>query len=143
MKLCLGAALCAAALVACTTQASTAPAGWQPRPGASAAWTSGAQQYSYAQRAYPGTLQDLASAEAVNVVMQHHGAKFQGSDIFQSCPGRAAVATFTLPGGQILQEAFAVQNDQAIVATYIRPQGTAVDPAVSTAMNGVLCTSVL
>lgn len=130
-------------LAACSQTVATSPAGWQPKPGASGQWTSGPQEYGLVQRPYQGTLQDYASTAAVNAVMQYHGAKFQGSDIFQPCPGRAAVATFALPGGKVLQEAFAVQNGQSVVVTYVRPNGTPADPAVATAMNNALCQLVM
>ncbi len=133
----------AAALLAACAHQSPAPSGWQPQPGASAAWSSGAQRYAYAQRAFSGTLQDLASQEAVNVVLQHHGAKFSRSDVFAPCPGRAAMATFALPGGDVLEDAFAVTNGKALVVTYVRPAGTAIDPAVEDAMQRALCSTAI
>jgi hypothetical protein len=91
------------------------------------------------KRAFSGTLQDLASQEAVNVVLREHGAKFLKSNVFTPCPGMAAIAYFTLGPSQLLEEGFAVQGDQAVLARYTRPVGAAPDPAVSTAMERALC----
>ena len=135
--------LALAALTACATQAVSGPKGWQPKPGASAQWTNGAQAYSLEQHPYQGSLQDYASTIAINTALHNRGAKWQGSDIFQPCPGRAAIATFALPSGDTMLVAFAVQNGQSITVTYVRPKGSASDPAVADAMNQALCQSVM
>lgn len=112
-------------------------------PGASAAWTSGsgasAQEYRYVRRQFSGTLQDLASSVTVDALLNHRGARLQGSVPFGPCPGTAAVATFMLPGGKTLEEGFAVRNNQAVQTTYLRPSGAPADPAVLTAMQSSLC----
>ena len=127
-------------LPACASQ-TPAPAGWQPQPG-SGGWMRGAQRYSYAKKPFQGALQDLASQEAVNVVLRRRGVKFRSSDPFPACPGRAAVATFDAPG-QILQEAFSVQSGEAVVITYVRPLGSPTDPDAAAAMERTLCSNIL
>jgi len=123
--------------------AAAGPAGWQPMPGASAAWTTGsganAQQYRYVRRQFNGTLQDLASSVTIDVLLKHRGAKLLGSVPFAPCPGTAAVATFTLPGGATLQEGFAARDNQSVQTTYVRPSGAPADPAVTAAMQSSLC----
>jgi hypothetical protein len=122
---------------------SAGPAGWQPMPGASAAWTSGsganAQEYRYVRRQFSGTLQDLASSVTIDALLKHRGAKLQNSLPFAPCPGTAAVATFTLPGGKTLEEGFAARDSQSVQTTYTRPSGTSADPAVRAAMQNSLC----
>jgi hypothetical protein len=129
-------------LAACGT-ASPAPSGWQPIAGTSTGWTSGtgssAETYRFAKRSFGGTLQDLASQEAINVVMRYVGAKLQSSDPFGPCPGMAAVASFRLGTSKLLAQGFAVQNGQAVQTTYIRPVGKPVDRAVAQAMQRTLC----
>ena len=119
------------------------PAGWQPMPGASAAWTSGsgpnAQEYRYVRRQFAGTLQDLASSVTIDVLLRNRGAKLQGSVPFAPCPGTAAVATFTLPGGKTLEQGFAARDNQSVQTAYVRPAGAAADPAVTAAMQSSLC----
>lgn len=118
---------------------ATAPRGWQPVAGASAAWASGAQKYSYARRPFSGTLQDLASAVTIDVLLHDRGARLKGSLPFAPCPGAAGVATFTLPGGEVLQEGFAASNGASIRTTYQRPAGVPADPNVTAAMQSALC----
>jgi hypothetical protein len=112
-------------------------------PGASAAWTSGSgtnvQEYRYARRQFSGTLQDLASSVTIDVLLKHRGARLQGSVPFEPCPGTAAVATFTLPGGKTLEQGFAARDNQSVQISYTRPAGTAADPAVRAAMQNSLC----
>lgn len=142
--LAFGLAACAA-LAGCS--GSHGPAGWQAVAGASEAWTNGAgasaQQYSYEKKPFSGTLQDLASQEAVNAVLRHRGAKFERSDTFGPCPGMAAIATFRIASARTLQEGFAVQSGQAVLVTYARPSGATLDPAVSRAMERALCVASL
>ncbi len=133
-----------ALLVACGRGGSPAsPKGWQPIPGASAAWSSGSgstvQRYFYTKRKFGGTLQDLASQVTIEALMHHRGAKFHGSVPFAPCPGSAGVAAFTLPDGKTLQEGFTVGNGQSIRTTYVRPSGTPSDPNVTEAMQSALC----
>jgi len=129
-------------LAACAP-ASRAPKGWQPMPGASSAWSSGngsnEQIYVYATRQFGGSLQDLASQLTIDVLMHRPGVKFRGSVPFAPCPGRAGIATFALRDRTTMQEAFAVDNGQAIQITYLRPTGSPVDPKVTAAMQDALC----
>ena len=137
--------VCAAALSACSG-GTPAPAGWQAAGSSQNQWSRGSgtavQRYSYEKKSYPGTLQDLASQEAVNVALRYKGAKFAHSDIFPACPARAAIVTFNL-GPRILQEAFAVANGNSVTVTYDRPASAPTDPAVASAMEQTLCGSVL
>lgn len=133
-------------LTACGSP-SLKPAGWQPIPGAKSGWTTGTgadtQIYLYASRSFGGTLQDLASQEAVNVLLRYRGAKFRGSEPFAPCPGAAGVATFRLEGSRVLQRGFAVQNAKAIETTYLRPAAAPVDAAATEAMKAALCAAPL
>jgi hypothetical protein len=131
-----------AVLVACAAP-SPGPRGWQPMPGASAAWSTGSgsmvQEYSYAKSAFGGSLQDLASQVTINALMQDRDAKFLGSLPFVPCPGAAGLATFRLRSGMTLQQGFSVSHGQAVRVTYIRPTGSPVDPNVLEAMQNALC----
>lgn len=139
-----GAALLAvAALAACASGGgSPFPAGWQKQSGATATWVSGTgadrQTYAYSKEAFSGTLQDLAQREIVNAALRKPSVKFVKSDVFQPCPGVAAVATFA-GSGQTLQDAFAVENGSAVVVRYVRPTAARADPAALAAMQRVLC----
>jgi len=113
-------------------------------PGASAAWTTGSgaslQEYRYSKPQFAGTLSDLASQVTISALMQHQGAKFQGSVPFSPCPGAAGVATFLLPRQhETLQEGFSVQSGRAARVSYLRPIGTPVDSNVVQAMQNALC----
>lgn len=122
--------------------AAAAPRGWQPLPGASAAWTSGgtnAQQYFYHRTHFGGTLTDLASVVTIDVLLHNRGARFKGSLPFAPCRGAAAIATFVLPNGSTLEEGFAVSGSDSIRTTYVRPPGAPSDPNVSEAMQSALC----
>lgn len=133
-------------LVACSSP-SRKPAGWQPIPGTTTGWTTGTgagtQIYLYATRSFGGTLQDLASQEAVNVVLRYRGAKFHGSNPFGPCPGAAGVATFSLEGSRILERGFAAQNGKATETSYLRPAAAPPDDAVLDAMKAALCAAPL
>jgi len=133
----------AVVLAACGHAASAAPKGWQPLPGASAAWANGsgraAQEYYYRRVRFGGTLQDLASAVTINVLLHQRAARLRGSVPFAPCPGAAGVATFTLPGGQILEEGFSVSNGESVRTAYIRPAAAAADANVTAAMQSALC----
>jgi hypothetical protein len=136
--------LAIALLIACGGGGSpAAPKGWQPVPGASAAWATGtganAQEYRYTRKRYDGTLQDLASAVTIDVLLHERGAKLQRSVPFAPCPGAAGLATFTLPSGMTRQEGFTVSNGQSIRTSYIRRTGAPVDPSVTEAMQSALC----
>jgi hypothetical protein len=146
----LAAAVAIASTVAVLSACSSAPpspAGWQPVPGTAAAWTNGSgsslERYTYVKHRYDGTLQDLASREAIDAVLRHRGARFLKSDIFAPCPGVAAVATFSLPKGRVLEDAFAVQNGQAIQVEYERPGDAPKSPAVAQAIQRALCVTAL
>ncbi len=136
-------ALAALTILAGCSTASTAPNGWRPIPGASAAWSNGsgaaAQEYYYTQKKFGGALQDLASQVTIEELLEHFGAKFRGSAPFAPCPGAAGVATFALAGRTTLQEGFAVRNGQAVRVRYTRPTGAPVDPSVAQAMQNALC----
>lgn len=122
--------------------AAAGPRGWQPMPGASAAWSSGgakAEQYFYHRTHFGGTLQDLASAVTINVLIQNRDAKFKNSVPFAPCPGAAGIATFLLRNGGTLEEGFAVSDGDSIRTTYIRPSGVPSDPSVTEAMQNALC----
>jgi hypothetical protein len=144
-RLAMAACALAAALAACSS-GPPFPAGWQPVPATRSVWQSGAgaarQTYAYSKARFDGTLQDLASREAVNIVLRYRGAKFKKSDVFGPCPGMAAIATFA-DGARTLQEGFTVQNGYAVTVLYARPAGAADDPAVTRAMQRTLCTAVL
>jgi hypothetical protein len=123
---------------------AVAPAGWTPVPGATTAWTNGtgatAQEYRFAQQPFSGTMQDLASSITIDVLLHHHGAKLKGSVVpLAPCPGSAAVATFTLPTGETLEEGFAIRNNESIRTSYRRPTDASDDPGVLDAMRQALC----
>jgi hypothetical protein len=111
--------------------------------GASAAWTTGtganAQEYSYVRKQFNGTLQDLASAVTIDVLLRNRGAKLAGSAPFAPCPGTAAVATFIVPGGKTLEQGFATRDNLSVQTTYVRPSKAPADPAVTAAMQSSLC----
>lgn len=134
--------IAAISLAACSSP-SPAPAGWEPAGTAQHAWRRGSgaslQTYAYTVRSFSGMLPDLASQVAIDVVLQHRGAKLRSSNPLPPCPGAAGLATFTLPEDKTLEEGFAVHDGQARRATYVRPSGTAADPAVATAMQNLLC----
>jgi len=113
-------------------------------PGASAAWSRGSgaalQEYYYSNSRFSGSLSDLASQITIRVLLEHRGAKFQGSVPFSSCPGAAGLATFVLPAQRVtLQEGFSVQSGRAVTVAYVRPVGAPVDPNVTQAMQNELC----
>jgi hypothetical protein len=135
-------ALVAIILTACSG-ASPAPKGWAAIPGSSDAWSRGdgaaRQEYSYSRKAFPGTLQDLASAVAIDALLHNPGGKLRSSDPFPPCPGAAGVATLSLRGGSALREGFAVHDGLAVRTTYRLPAGAQPDANVVAAMQNVLC----
>ena len=84
-------------------------------------------------------LQDLASAVAIDVLLQHRGAKLRSSEPFAPCPAAAGVATVSLPEGATLMEGFAVRDAVAVRTVYRLPAGAQPDPNVQIAMQNVLC----
>jgi hypothetical protein len=134
--------LAVATLAACNA-ASPAPAGWQPVPGEQNAWRHGTgptlQTYEYRRTDFSGALPDLASQVTVDALIQHPGARLRSSNPLGPCPGAAGLATFSLSGGRVLQEGFAVHDGQAIRTVYMRPAGQRADSNVLTAMQNVLC----
>jgi len=140
-------AIAALALLAACSSGPSAPAGWQPVAGATTTWSNGSgatlQTYTYAKKSFNGTLQELASQQAVDVVLRRRGAKFTQSTTFAPCPGMAAIASFTLGTDRLLEQGFAVQSDRAVLVTYVRPKSATFDPAVSKAMESALCASGL
>lgn len=132
-----------AALAACSGgSGSPSPAGWRKLAGSEATWTNataaGRQTYAYEKAPFGGTLQDLAQREIVNTTLRDRALKFVKSDVFAPCPGLAALATFS-GGGQTVQDAFAVENGNAIVVRYQRPSAAHDDPAALAAMQRALC----
>ncbi len=112
-------------------------------PGASGAWTnpSGSQEYHYSRAGFGGTLQDLASRVAIDVVLHEHGApgaRLQSTP-FAACPGVAGLATFKVAGGKTLTEGFAVHDGEAVRVRYIRRSTEEFDAAAEQAMQAVLC----
>ncbi len=140
IALALGA-LCAAA--ACASTGSLAPANWQPVGGTANAWTKGTgaaqQAYRYERKPFGGTLSDLASRATIDALTAHRGARLQRSTPLTACPGAAGVATFALPGRQLLEEAFSVRDGHAVIVRYIRPAGTPADAAAVAVMTNALC----
>jgi hypothetical protein len=134
--------IAAIALAACSSP-STAPSGWQPTGSVQDAWHRGSggslQSYAFTVRSFSGSLPDLASQVAIDVVLQHRGAKLRSSNPLGPCPGAAGLAIFTLPEGQTIEEGFAVHDGQARRAIYARPSAASADPAVETAMQNLLC----
>jgi len=131
-------------MVACSHGgAAVPPKGWQAVPGAVTTWTTGSganrQQYAYVRAQFGGTLQDLASAVTIDVLLHYRAARLKESVPFPPCPGAAGVATFTLPNGLTLQDGFTVRNGQSVRTSYIRPSGQPVDPNVTDAMQSALC----
>jgi hypothetical protein len=135
-------ALIALVLTACNG-ASAAPKGWTAVPGSTDAWSHGrgaaGQEYSYSRKRFMGTLPDLASAVAIDVLLHNHGAKLRSSEPLAPCPGAAGVATVRLSGGKTLQEGFAVHDAWAVRTVYTRPAAAQPDPSVEAAMQNVLC----
>jgi hypothetical protein len=135
--------LASVALAAGCGGSSTGPRGWQPVPGASAAWTTGSgmetQRYFYSKTGFSGGLQDLASQVTIDNLMRHHGARFLGSAPLAACPGAAGVATFVLPEQAKLEEGFAVHDGQAVRVRYLRPASAQADPSATQAMQSALC----
>jgi hypothetical protein len=139
------AALVTAGLLTACSGAPPSPDGWQPVPGASpdTQWSSGQgadrQTYEYRKTPFTGTLQELTSQQAVAFVAAEKGARFQGSDIFAPCPGQAAIANFVTRDGRLAIEGLAVINGNAVVVTYLRPNGGSMGVAVAKAFEAALC----
>lgn len=137
----LAAAAGFAALCACSQ--SLGPAGWQIDGASGTAWSSGsgaaAQHFTYEKSSFNGTLQDMASAQVANVVLQFPGTKFVSSDTFTPCPGLAAAATFTYRDGRVLQRVFAVASGKAVVVTLIKPKRAATSPEAESALEHDVC----
>jgi hypothetical protein len=131
-----------AAILPAACSASAAPKGWTPVAGSSTAWSRGnggrLEAYSYGRRPFSGTLSDLASRVAIDIVLRNGRAKLR-SDPFAPCPGEAGLATVLQRGGKPLEEGFAVRDGVAVRTTYIRPAGAPPDPNVTAAMQAVLC----
>jgi hypothetical protein len=136
-------ALLSAAFLAACSGGTPAPAGWKPVPGASpdTQWSTGSglglQTYGYRKMPFAGTLQELASQQAAAVAGP--GTRFESSDIFAPCPGRAAVATFSAPGARTLLRGLAVRSGTAVLVTYERPAAMPMDPEVAKALEKALC----
>jgi hypothetical protein len=75
----------------------------------------------------------------IDVLLKSRGARLRSSNPLAPCPGAAGLATFTLPGGRVLQEGFAVHDGQAVRAAYTRPASAPADPNVAAAMQSALC----
>lgn len=102
----------------------------------------GAERYTYRSTAYVGGLQSLASELAVDTVQRYSGSRLLRSIPFPACPGEAGLATYTLPGGRLLEVAFTVINGNAIDAEYLRPRSIGEAPAAITAMRQAVCYSL-
>jgi hypothetical protein len=120
------------------------PAGWQPVAGASpnTEWSSGSgadkQTYRFEQLPFTGTLQELASQQAVTVVKANKGTHFDGSDTFGPCPGQAALANFSGNQHELLV-GLAVRNGEGTLVTYSRPANIGMGPDVAKAFEKALC----
>jgi hypothetical protein len=142
----VGGTLALAALAACSGGGPAHPAGWSPVPGAAATWSTmspaGAESYSYLSRASSDALQDLASEQAVDTVQKYRGSRLLRSIPFPACPGEAGHAEYSLPGGRLLELAFAVINGKAVTPEYLRPGSVAEAPAAATALRQAVCFSL-
>jgi hypothetical protein len=154
----VGGTLALAALAACSGGGPAHPAGWSPVPGAAATWSTmspaGAESYSYLSRASSDALQDLASEQAVDTVQKYRGSRLLRSIPFPACPGgggraapslhrgEAGLAEYSLPGGRLLELAFAVINGKAVTPEYLRPGSVAEAPAAATALRQAVCFSL-
>ncbi|MGC1379995.1 MAG: hypothetical protein WA814_03085 [Candidatus Baltobacteraceae bacterium] len=136
-------ALAACASIAACAGSSAAPKGWQPMPGASTTWTNGtgpnAQTYAYSRVSFAGSLQDLASQVAIDVVLHERGTRLQHSQPFAACPGIAGLATFKAPGGKTLAEGFAVRDGEAVRVRYVRRSSDPSEASAEQAMQAALC----
>jgi hypothetical protein len=134
-------ALALAGLPAACSGGTPSPAGWQPVPEASpnSEWSTGSgetlQTYRFEQRAFAGTLQELASQQATDFVKINKGAHFDGSDTFAPCPGQAALEYFSAGGQSIYMQGVSTRNGNATVVTYSRPTNTQVPAEVTQAMQ--------
>jgi hypothetical protein len=129
-----------ASLCACAGGGSPAPKNWRPVAGEAHAWTNGSgSEYRYDVVPFGGSLSDLASQVTIDALIKNRGAKLQSSNPLPACPGAAGVATFRLASGEILAEGFAVSNNHALRAHYLRPARARADPDVMQAIQSLLC----
>jgi len=114
------------------------PAGWQHLSGDT--WVRGAaaarQTYTYTKQPFSGTLQELAQREIVDNAL--HKLKFVKSDVYEPCPGVAAIATFS-GARKTVEDGFAVVSGSAMVVHYERPANVPADSAAKAAMQRALC----
>lgn len=104
------------------------------------------QQYRITQDAsWSGSLKELASQTAANVVLKYEGAKLLRADPFPGCTGEAGLQTFAVPGKggapQILRAGFTQWNGPAVTVIYKRPRGSPDSREAVEAMTRSLCTS--
>ena len=139
--------VCAATLTACNG-GTPSPAGWQAVPGASPGqqWSSGTgsalQLYIYEKKPFAGTLQELTSQQATEVVGRTKGSHFDGSDTYAPCPGQAALADFSAADRRTYVQGMSVRGGNAVLVTYVRPNGTPMNPEVAQAFATALCGSL-
>ncbi|MBV9233981.1 MAG: hypothetical protein JO030_08060 [Candidatus Eremiobacteraeota bacterium] len=138
------AGLLALTVIAGCASRSPAPDNWHPVAGDSNTWSIGTgtslQQYRLTATPFDGGLHDLASEVALQTLTGHPGARLEGSEPFGPCPGEAGIASFRLPGGRRLEEAFSVHDGKAVRVAYSRPAASRSDPGADDAMRRTLCT---
>lgn len=143
--------LCAAALAACAGQGRSQPAhpdGWKAQSGAALAWVAPEdprERYTASRDpGWNGSLKDLSSQVAINIILQYKGARLLRTDPFPACPGEAGVQTFALSGTRdrdVLRVAFTQWNGPALTIVYRRPGGLPDDKAAVDAMTRAVCTA--
>lgn len=133
-------AACAALFSGCGGGAAGAgPRGWTHS--ADGLWSnprSARDQFTATSVPYDGTMKDLASLTATNIVLRNK-AKLVKAAPFSRCPAVAATQTFSLPGGGVMLVAFSVQNGRRVQTEYVRAGKEANDPAAIDAMAANVC----
>lgn len=115
-------------------------------PGPQSAQVPAGEHYRITKDAsWNGSLKDLASQTAANIVLKYRGAKLLRADPFPACTGEAGLQTFTLPGkggaAQILRVAFTQWSGPAVTVIYERPRSSPDSKEAVDAMTRSLCTS--
>lgn len=141
---------CAAALAACGGHGSPQPAhpdGWKAQSGAALAWVAPEdprERYTASRDpGWNGSLKDLSSQVATNIILQYKGARLVRTDPFPACPGEAGVQTFALSGfhgHEVLRAAFTQWSGPAVTIIYRRPGELPDDKAAVDAMTRAVCT---
>lgn len=99
----------------------------------------GLERYTYSSVPFSGGISDLASQQAIDVLTAHHGGRLLSSRPIAACPGEAGLSTYVLPGGRILEVAFAVVGSNAITVEYERPAAIREAPAALDAIQQAVC----